>query len=95
MRLAALTLIGILGVAAAAMPARAAPVILDPGNQHDPGIVKVWGGCGPGLRPVPGHWTRWRGWVPPHCAPIRRPWGFYGGGYYGAPYWYGRRWYGY
>jgi hypothetical protein len=26
-----------------------------------PGIVKVWGGCGPGWHPVPGHWSRWRG----------------------------------
>ena len=35
----------------------------------------VWGddlegGCGPGSRPVPGHWSRMRGaWIPPHCAP--------------------------
>ena len=70
MRLAALTLIGALGLAATAVPARAAPVvpILD---AHQPsGIVQVWGGCGPGLRPVPAHWSRMRGaWIPPHCAP--------------------------
>jgi hypothetical protein len=41
-----------------------------------PNIVKVWGGCGWGWHPVPGHWSQWRGgWVPPHCAPNR-----YGGG---------------
>jgi len=46
------------------------------------GIVQVWGGCGWGWHPVPGHWSRWRGgWVPPHCAPNH----FYGGwGRYGA-----------
>jgi len=34
------------------------------------GTVHVWGGCGWGWHPVPGHWSRWRaGWVPPHCAP--------------------------
>jgi hypothetical protein len=38
--------------------------------------VKVWGGCGWGWHPVPGHWSRWRGgWVPPHCTPHR----YYGG----------------
>ena len=46
-----------------------------------PGIVNVWGGCGWGWHPVPGHWSRWRGgWVPPHCAPNE-----YGGGWAG-PY---------
>ena len=29
------------------------------------GTVHVWGGCGWGWHPVPGHWSRWRaGWVP-------------------------------
>jgi len=42
-------------------------------------IVKIWGGCGWGWHPVPGHWSRWRaGWVPPHCAP-NRYYGAYGG----------------
>ena len=47
------------------------------------GIVQVWGGCGWGWHPVPGHWSRWRGgWVPPHCAPNHdyRGWGPYGAG---------------
>ena len=44
-------------------------------------IVPVWGGCGWGWHPVPGHWSRWRGgWVPPHCAPNHydHQWGSYG-----------------
>ena len=40
------------------------------------GTVHVWGGCGWGWHPVPGHWSRWRGgWVPLHCAPNH----YYGG----------------
>jgi hypothetical protein len=97
MRLAALTLAGLLGLAAGM--ANAAPAVPNFGLQQSSNIVQVWGGCGPGFRPVPGHWSRWRGgWVPPHCV---RNWrgadggwrGYYGGGY---PYWhrYGYR-YGY
>ena len=26
-----------------------------------PNIVQVWGGCGWGWHPVPGHWSQWRG----------------------------------
>jgi hypothetical protein len=52
------------------------------------GIVQVWGGCGWGWNPVPGHWSRWRGgWVLPHCAPnhYNSGWRPYGGwGAYGA-----------
>ena len=87
MRLTALTLIGALGLAATAVSARAAPAIPTPDAHQASGIVQVWGGCGPGFRPVPGHWSRWRGvWVPPHCAPAYRPYAYggYGGGY---PYW--------
>jgi len=41
-----------------------------------PGIVTVWNGCGWGWHSAPGHWSRWRdGWVPRHCAPTHR---FYG-----------------
>jgi hypothetical protein len=64
------------------------------------GIIQVWGGCGWGWHPVPGHWSRWRGWVPPHCAPNDAGgwrgayggpgypnwgWGGYGGGWQGPP----------
>jgi|SRR5215472_15666795 len=59
-------------------------------HRTRPGIVQVWGGCGWGWHPVPGHWSQWRGgWVPPHCAPNRYygGWGPYrgwGGPYYGS-----------
>ena len=89
MRLAALTLIGALGLVAATVSARAAPIVPNLDNQHSSNIVQVWGGCGPGAHPVPGHWSRWRGgWVPPHCAPHRH-YGYYGGGYYGSGYYGG------
>ena len=82
MRLTALTLIGALGlIVTTVSSARAAPVVPTPDAHQASGIVQVWGGCGPGARPVPGHWSQWRGtWVPPHCAPN------YGGGYYGGGY---------
>lgn len=49
-------------------------------------IVKAWGGCGWGWRPVPGYWNPWRGeWIPPHCAPDHYgAWGPYIG--WGGPY---------
>ncbi len=91
MRLATFTLIGALAVSA-----RAAPLAPSLDVDRSPGIVQVWGGCGPGGHPVPAHWSRWRGgWVPPHCAPNYRPYGYYGGGYGGGyPYWQHRyyRW---
>jgi hypothetical protein len=91
MRLTILTLIGAFGLIATAVSARAAPVVPTPAPHQAPGIVQVWGGCGPGGHPVPGHWNPWRVWVPPHCAPNYHG-GFYGGGYH--PYWHGRyyRW---
>ncbi len=96
MRLATLTFIGAL--AAGAVAANAAPLAPNLDTGQSPNIVQVWGGCGPGMHPVPGHWSRWRGgWVPPHCAP-RYGGGYYGGGYYGGgyPYWHRyRHWWGY
>jgi hypothetical protein len=98
MRLTALTFIGALGIgalglAATAESARAAPVVPTLDAHQASGIVQVWGGCGPGGRPVPGHWSPWRGaWIPPHCAPSYYGYGgFYGGGY---PYYHHRyyRW---
>jgi hypothetical protein len=83
MRLTTLTFIGALGIgalglAASAGSARAAPFVPGLDAGHSPNIVQVWGGCGPGGRPVPGHWSQWRGgWVPPHCAPsYYRPYGY-------------------
>lgn len=77
-----------IGLALAGMPALAAPIAAHavPGaGKTGPGaagpvsgIVNVWGGCGWGWHPVPGHWSQWRGgWVPPHCAPTeyRGGWG--------------------
>jgi hypothetical protein len=95
MRLAMLALAGALGLGVAAASAQAAPIFRAVDNGQSAGIVKVWGGCGPSFRPVPGHWSRWRGgWAPRHCVPTRRYYGYYGGGYY--PYWRGpRSWYGY
>jgi hypothetical protein len=105
MRLTALTFIGALGIgalsfAAVPTPASAAPLVPDLGVRQSSNIVQVWGGCGPGARPVPGHWSRWRGgWVPPHCAPnYHRPYAYrhYGpyGGWprYGYGYGYHRYW---
>ena len=80
-RILILAVVGVLSLAAAT--ADAAP---PSSNERPvrtgaaPGIVQVWGGCGPRWHPVPGHWSQGRGgWVPPHCAPNR---------YYGdqAPY---------
>lgn len=100
MRLTALTLIGALGLAVTAVSAHAAPAVPNLDADKASGIVRVWGGCGPGFRPVPGHWSHWRrAWIPPHCAPNN--YGYHGGGYYrggyyggGYPYWQHRsyRW---
>ena len=98
MRLTALTLIGALAIGTlglAAGSARAAPFVPGLDGQHSPNIVQVWGGCGRGAHPVPGHWSRWRGgWVPPHCAPsYYRPYGYRHYGPYAGwrPYGY-RHW---
>ena len=90
MRLTALTLIGALGFAATAVSASAAPLVPVPDAGHSSNIVQVWGGCGPGGHPVPGHWSRWRGgWVPPHCAPNYNRYGPYAGW---RPYGYRHYW---
>jgi len=77
------------GVATVTIPmaAHALPLGPNPGLAASgivPGIVQVWGGCGRGWHPVPGHWSHWRGgWVPPHCAPNEYGAGW--GGPYGGP----------
>jgi len=57
-----------LPVAVQASPLAPAPDIVAPQS----GIVQIWGGCGPGWRPV---WWRDR-WGRPHrrCAPAARGW---------------------
>ena len=99
MRLTALTFIGALGIGAlglatAAAPASATPFVPGRDAGAASNIVQVWGGCGPGAHPVPGHWSRWRGvWVPPHCAAnyyrpyYYRPYSYYRPYY--RPYYYG------
>jgi len=96
----------VLGLVAAGMLALAAPIAghaipLGSSMKHlvpKGDIVQVWGGCGWGWHPVPGHWSRWRGgWVPPHCAPnhYNRGWGWgpYGGwGPYAGQGVYGGGW---
>ena len=90
MRLAALTLIGALGLAATAVSARAAPVVPNLDAHQASGIVQVWGGCGPGARPVPGHWSRMRGGLDPAALrPQLRPYRPYAG--YRPYYGYGGR----
>jgi hypothetical protein len=60
------------GMVAASSAAQAAPVVLHDGMSAAPpaGIVQVWGGCGPGWRPVTwqDRWGRWRH----RCVPARR-----------------------
>jgi hypothetical protein len=85
MRIAALTLIGALGLATSAVSTNAAPVMPSPVTPEASNIVQVAGGCGWDFHP-----NRWG-----HCVPNRygyyRPhphWrGYYGGGYgpWGAP----------
>lgn len=77
-----MALIGAVGLGAVAFTAAASP-LAPPADAHRPSnITLVWGGCGWGFHPVPGHWSRWRGaWVPPHCAPNH-----YGYSGYGYPY---------
>lgn len=87
MRLPTVTFLAVLGLAAAAVSANAAPLAPERAAAA-PGIVKVWGGCGPGFHPVPGHWNRWGAWVPPHCMPN----GFYGPYAGWHPYWRHHYW---
>ena len=85
MRMAALSLIGAVCLAASAVAANAAPAVPSPVSQPESNIVQAAGGCGWGLHP-----NRWG-----HCVPNRygyyrpRPvWrGYYGGGYYGPRGW--------
>lgn len=91
MRLAALTFIAALGLAASTS---AAPLIPSMDPQHNTNIVKVWwGGGGWGY-----HCNRW-GYCGPHhrWGYWHRPWWrhhhYYGGGYY--PGWRFREGYGY
>src|SRR5437899_10507565 len=91
-RILMLAVAGVLGLATAATAYAVPPSSNErPAGTGGPalGIVQVWGGCGWGWHPVPGHWSQWRvGWVPPHCAPNRYgdqgPYRGGGGPYYGG-----------
>ena len=90
MRIAALSLVGALCLAASAMAANAAPVAPSPVSQPGSNIVEAAGGCGRGLHP-----NRWGRCVPSRYGYARprayRP-GYYGyarpraysPGYYGG-----------
>jgi len=79
MRMAALSLIGAVCLAASAMTANAAPAVPSPAGQPGSDIVQVAGGCGPGLHPnlrgrcIPNRYGYYR------ARPAWR--GYYGGGY--------------
>jgi hypothetical protein len=81
MRIAALSLVGAVGLAASALSASAAP-IAPPAAPPQANIVQVAGGCGWGFHP--NHWGRCapnRGYYRPHAS-WRPYWrGYYGGGY--------------
>jgi hypothetical protein len=84
MRLATVTLISTLGLAAFAGTAKATSLVPGLAASPAPDIVQVRDGCGRGFHPVPGYWDRWRHhWVPPHCVPN---WERYGGRPYDRHY---------
>ena len=92
MRIAALSLVGAVWLAASAIAANAAPAVPSPASQPEANIVQVAGGCGWGFHP-----NRWHRCVQNHRYGYYRPrayWrGYYGGGYgrgyYGAGYYGG------
>jgi hypothetical protein len=82
MRIAALSLVGAVCLAASAVAANAAPVAPSPAGQPGSNIVQVAGGCGWSFHP-----NRWGRCVPNRYGYYRaRPhWpGYYGGGYGGG-----------
>ncbi len=80
MRFAALTLIGSLTLAAAALPANAAPAIARADAPMASNVIEVSGGCGPA-----GHRDYWG-----YCRANYYYGGGYGYGWYGPRYW--RHW---
>jgi hypothetical protein len=61
MRLSTLMLIGALSFGTVAASAQAAPHAPTSDAQSPSKIIQVFGGCGWGFHPVPGHWSQWRG----------------------------------
>jgi len=91
MRIAALALMGALGLAVSAASASAAPAAQSLGTPQASNIIEVAGGCGWGFHP-----NRWGRCVPngySHWRERNYYYGGYGGGYpYRHHY---RSWYGY
>jgi hypothetical protein len=82
MRIAALSLVGAVCLAASTVAANAAPVAPSPAGQPGSNIVQVAGGCGWNFHP-----NRWGRCVPNHYGydRVRPHWrGYYGGGYGGG-----------
>jgi hypothetical protein len=92
MRSLVIAVIGAIGLGITAAEAAQPPQL--PGTSM---TVQIAGGCGPAFHPVPGHWSRWHDWVPPHCAPNHHgydrpgPYYRYGTGYPYPGYPYGYR----
>jgi hypothetical protein len=89
MRIAALSLVGAVCLAASALAANAAPAAPSPASRPGHHVIQAAGGCGWGF-----HRNRWHRCVPVRYGHYNRPYwrGFYGpyyGGYYGGGY-YGR-----
>ncbi len=81
MRIAAVTLIGALGLASLAVSASAAPLAPIPAGQQASNIIEVAGGCGPGAyRNRWGH-CRWGRYS--HYGPRHRYYSYHGPRYYG------------
>ena len=79
MRIAALSLVGAVCLAASAIAANAAPAAPSPTGQREANIIQVAGGCGWGF-----HLNRWHRCLPNRYGYYRaRPYwrGYYGGGY--------------
>jgi hypothetical protein len=75
MRFTAFGFLSALAVGALPLAANAVPTGPSvPAAVSAPAVELVAGGCGPGWHPVPGHFTRWGVWVPPHCAPHHYWW---------------------
>ena len=77
MRIAALSLVGAVCLAASAVAANAAPAAPSPTGQREANIIQVAGGCG-------FHLNRWHRCLPNRYGYYRaRPYwrGYYGGGY--------------
>ncbi len=87
MRATMLVVVAALSMAATgAVPANAAPMMLNDITKASPNIVQVWGGCGWGFHP-----TYWAGCVPNRPHYYRPYWRYRHYGYY-RPYWRYRYW---